>query len=408
MSARKTARRSTTHRAITLDELTASIRAYAEALGVPVPKVGRDGFLAAHRGRFPKSRELDAIWMLAKSQASHGVVEAPPLEPVPVDHRVAGVSTYVDADGTVKGQWIKTKAKEETPEEMLRRLMADLPRLAPARSTLVQPPDGRLDDDLMACVVLGDGHVGLCSWKPETGANWDLQIAEDVHKAAVADLVARGPAAKRGMLIELGDWLDSDGVNATTTAGTPQDTDTRWHLVCQVGLRIMVHAIDCMLAKHEEVVVDIIPGNHSRSTATLFQFYVQSYYRNEPRVSVVTDPAMRHYHRFGSCLIGTTHGDGPKVAELPEVMAAEVPEMWGATKHRRFYIGHVHHSQAIERRGCTVESFRTLSARSAWAASKGYISKRDASRITFHREFGEVSREICSVEYLMARRGVAA
>ena len=53
MTARKTARRSPTHRAITLDELTVSIRAYAEALGVSVAKVGRDGFLAAHRGRFP-------------------------------------------------------------------------------------------------------------------------------------------------------------------------------------------------------------------------------------------------------------------------------------------------------------------------------------------------------------------
>lgn len=110
---RKTDRRSPTHRPIaSVEELAAAIRAYAAAIGKPVEKVGRDGFIAAHRGRWPKSREMDAMWSIAKSQASDGATEAPPLEPVPVDHRVAGVSTYVDADGMVKGQWIKTRAKE--------------------------------------------------------------------------------------------------------------------------------------------------------------------------------------------------------------------------------------------------------------------------------------------------------
>lgn len=409
---------------VSLDALVELIRGYCAAEGIQPADLGRDRFFAAHKGRVGTVDEFRALWSLAKATAagaspgvyppvppgmvpvaSEGEVN-PEIHPLPIGMELDRVSTLRRTEEGV--QWTIAKRAKESPEVLFRRLLEELPTTAPKREELLPAPTGDMDQDLMSCVVLGDGHIGLCSWAPETGANWDLKIAEDVHKAAVSDLVSRGPDAGTGMLVELGDWLDSDGVNNTTTAGTPQDTDSRWPLVVATGLRIMIHAVDCMLAKHERVIVDIIPGNHSRSAATIFQHYVAAWYRLEPRVRVITDPAPRHYTQFGRVLIGTTHGDGPKKAALGEIMAAEVPELWGATRHRKFFVGHVHHSTGEERPGAFVETFRTLSARSSWATGKGYHSKRDASRITYHKDFGEVDRQICSVEYLMARRGVVA
>ena len=40
----------------------------------------------------------------------------------------------------------------------------------------------------------------------------------------------------------------------------------------------------------------------------------------------------------------------------------------------------------------TVEQHRTLAARDAYSARGGYLSGRDAKVITYHREYGEVSR----------------
>lgn len=425
----------------------------AAKLGTDPSLLSRDKFIEETRGEASR-RDIDAMGItwpqireFAKDSVIRGVLKSPddvPLDPVPegyfvksvstqVDalgdverqwvkaplsqapgslttqvpdgHTISGVSTLVSGDGHTLAQWIKTKekSKELSLAELLEKLLAEIPTSAPARSDLITPPHKALDSDLMACVVLGDGHVGLCSWAQETGADWDLKIAEEIHRAAVSDLVSRGPDAEVGMLVELGDWLDSDGVNNTTTSGTPQDTDTRWDLVVGTGLRIMIHAVDCMLAKHQRVIVDVCQGNHNRSSSTIFAHYVAAWYRNEPRVEVIMNPSTRHYHQWGSCLLGTTHGDGPKTRELPEVMAAEVPELWGSTKHRRWFVGHVHHSTAVEHRGCVVETFRTLSPRSSWAAAKGYVAKRDASRITYHKEFGEISREICSAEYLASQ-----
>ena len=50
----------------------------------------------------------------------------------------------------------------------------------------------------------------------------------------------------------------------------------------------------------------------------------------------------RKYFKYGSSLIGTTHGDGAKTNDLPLLMAQESNE-WANTKHRYFYTHHVHH-----------------------------------------------------------------
>lgn len=400
---RKTDRRSPTHRPIaSVEELAAAIRAYAKAIGRPVEKVGRDPFLAAHRGRWPKSREMDAMWSIAKSQASEGAVEAPPLEPVPVDHRVAGVSTYVDADGMVKGQWIKTRAKEETPAEMLARLSAEtLAAIAP-RSWAVPAPTAPSSDDLLAVYPLGDPHVGLLAWAPESGADFDLATCETLMVGAMRDLVLRGPRARRALVINLGDFLHYDNANARTTKGEHSlDTDSRAPKVLAVGLRIMVALIDAALEHHDEVEVDCRIGNHDAHTSLMLSLALAAHYRTEPRVTIPATVSHRAYHEHGAVLIGTTHGDRAHGEDLAGIMAAEQPEAWGRTRHRYWLCGHVHHTRRQEYRGVIVEAFRTLAARDSWHAAQGYVSGRDMHRIVYHRRHGEVSREVVNVGALL-------
>lgn len=435
-----TKRRSPTHRAIaSVEELALAIVAYAKAIGKPVEKVGRDGFVAAHRGRFPKSGEFDAIWSLAKSQASEGIVEAPPLEPVPVDHRVAGVSTYVDADGIVKGQWIKTREKKETDAELLARVTAEtLATIAPRTWTVPAPQpttyhcgcgrgtppevddpwaygdtftcqrcgDGRgrvgLNEDLLAVYPLGDPHVGLLAWAPESGDHFDLATCEGLLSQAMRDLVLRGPRTKNGLVVNLGDFFHFDNANARTTKGEHSlDVDSRAPKVLAVGLRIMVTLVDAALEHHQHVTVDTRIGNHDAHTSLMLSLALAAHYRNEPRVTIPPTVSHRAYHEHGAVLIGTTHGDRAKPEDLAAIMAAEQPTAWGRTRHRYWLCGHVHHLRRLETRGCVVESFRTLAARDSWHAAQGYVSGRDLHRIVYHRKHGEVSREVVNVGALL-------
>ena len=82
--------------------------------------------------------------------------------------------------------------------------------------------------------------------------------------------------------------------------------------------------------------------------------------RIEPRVIVDLDPGAFWYRTWGRNLFGVCHGHTvKKVDDLPSIMAAIAPVEWGAA-HRRWLLGHFHNSSMKERRGCSVEVFRTL------------------------------------------------
>jgi len=129
---------------------------------------------------------------------------------------------------------------------------------------------------------------------------------------------------------------------------------------------------------------------------------LDAYYRDCYDVTVSLSPAMFQYKHFGKCLIGATHGHGPKQADLPLIMAADQKEAWGESDYRYWYVGHVHHKSAKEHPGCIVETFRTLTGTDAWHAGKGYRSGKDMSVITLHKNHGEIMRTTCPLSMLAA------
>ena len=100
---------------------------------------------------------------------------------------------------------------------------------------------------------------------------------------------------------------------------------------------------------------------------------------------------------FGKVLIGSTHGDMAKPANLPLIMAADKQKEWGSSDFRYWYVGHVHHKDIKEHPGCIVESCRTLAGRDAWHTAMGYRAGRDMQLIVHHRNFGETVRIRCDV-----------
>lgn len=326
-----------------------------------------------------------------------------PLAAIPVGHRVKGVSTLVGADGEVKQQWVKTRADDVCREAVIAELMATLPDQVRPRDGCVPTPAGVSRSDMLAVYPMGDPHLGLMTWREESGASFDLKIAERLMTDAIRDLVIRGPRTERALLVNLGDFFHADNAsNHTSTGQHTLDVDGRMAKVLGIGLRVFVAMIDAALERHECVDVDCVPGNHDTYTSIMLAIALASHYRNEPRVTIPVAAATRHYHRFGRVLIGTVHGDRTKLEALGEIMAAERAEEWGSTTHRHWLVGHVHHSQVKELRGCIVETFRTLAARDSWHAGQGYVAGRDMRRIVYHREHGEVSREVASLDYLEA------
>lgn len=315
---------------------------------------------------------------------------------VPDGYHVKGVSSYYGKDGELRGQWVKSdKDKEHLLTVMLDAIQPLAEKLEGSSKKVRAPRE--VAKDLLAVYPMGDPHIGMFSWAKETGADFDLKLAERHLVDAVDHLVALAPPAHTALVINLGDFFHADNKKNTTTAGTGLDVDTRWAKVLSVGIRTMRRIIDRALEKHREVVVICAIGNHDEHGSIVLALCLEMYYSNNPRVQVSTSPDMFQYHRHGKTLIGVTHGNTVKPEQLPNIMACDRKEDWGATQHRYWYTGHVHHDSLREYAGCTVETFRTLAPRDAWHHASGYRSGQDMKLDVLHAEHGRVNRHVVGI-----------
>lgn len=314
--------------------------------------------------------------------------------------RQGKVTVQRNASGEVERTWERQHPDAEAQAERLQAirdaLLESLQPIAP-----LAPPD-YTDDDLLTVYPQGDPHAGLYAWKDETGQAFDLDEYERVTKAAIDRLVASAAPSSHALFIDLGDSLHADNNASRTKSGHHLDTHGRHAEVVRAVIRCKRHHIARMLERHRLVTVRINPGNHDGVTALMLAEMMAMIYENEPRVTVATSPNPYWFHGFGSNLIGTTHGDGAKGANLPLLMAVDAPALWLASEHgsRVWFVGHVHHKDIKDYPGVTVEYCRTLAAPDIWSHASGYRSKRSMEAVTFHRTDGEVERHTCSIARL--------
>lgn len=365
-----------------------SIETAAETLGV------------SPQGLRYQMAELERVAARAGWLPGEAVTATPPAAFTPQGYEIKGTSTLVGADGTIRGQWIKTKQSEDSK---LARLMDAVQALAEPFKGLAEPAARpvALDDDLLCVYPMGDPHFGMMAWAAETGEDFDLKIAENDLIAAVDHLVGLAPPARHALIIELGDFFHTDNSsNQTSRSHHALDVDSRWSKMLGIGIRAMRRNIDRALEKHELVHVIIEIGNHDDHTSIMLALCLANYYEREPRVTIDTSPAKFHWYRFGANLIASTHGDTTKANNLPGIMATDRARDWGETSHRFWYTGHVHHDSLKEYPGVIVETFRTLAARDAWHSGQGYRSGRDMKLDVIHRLDGRIVRHSVGIPAL--------
>lgn len=318
---------------------------------------------------------------------------------VPEGFHVRGTSTLYDAEGNAKLQWVKSSIDHERQREIMQQaieaLGADLPRL-PAT---VGPEYAR--SDLMAVYPLGDPHIGMLSWAQETGVDWDLAIAEKAFRGVFDRLVKTAPHCEQAVIVNLGDYFHYDNMEGTTSRSKHSlDTDGRYAKMVQVGVRILRQMIHSALEHHKSVRVINATGNHDDTGSLFLSVCLANIYENEPRVTIDQAPAPFHYVQHGKTMFGVHHGHTCKPGQLPGVMAADQPVMWGETIHRYWYTGHIHHETKKEFPGVVQESFRTVAAKDAYAAWGGYRAGQDSKCIVLHNLHGEVERHTVNISQL--------
>lgn len=308
----------------------------------------------------------------------------------PEHYMLRGVSTLLDGEGRVRGKWVKTQVRRVTPDE-LRAVYHDALKLVHTPKAQRAAVRGA-GDEVLAVYPLGDPHMGMLAWHRETGKNWDLKLAMAAHADAMASLISHAPASRHAVFAPLGDNMHGDGYGNTTTAGTRVDVDVRYPKMLRAACAMLIGGVDQLLGHHEHVTCVLPPGNHDTTSAIAVREVLAAHYRNESRVTVRPNTAAHLYVRWHANLLGFHHGDRTKAAALPLVMATDRPDLWGKTKHRRWYCGHVHHETVKEHPGCVVETFGTLAPADAWHAGQGYRTRQRAVVDVLDQAKGKIAR----------------
>ena len=319
------------------------------------------------------------------------VKEHGPEYETPDGHSVKGESALVDADGRIIQKWVKTR-NEYAVGDIVETLKGAFLDVEPADPT---PGPETSQDNILTLIPCNDWHLNLLTWSREVGENWDLKIAEKVIARGIVDAIDRSPASAIGVVLGGGDLVHADNnENRTSKSGNVLDADGRHQKALETACRLKVKTIDSALQRNEKVIVRILVGNHDEYTAVAVAYYLLAYYRNEPRVFVDVDASLFWWYVWGKVMLGGTHGHTVKAQNMAQIMAHRRAADWGATKFRYVHTFHVHHASKYvsEGSGVITETHQAPIPQDFWHHGAGFLSGRSVQTISYHKDYGEVSR----------------
>ncbi len=275
-------------------------------------------------------------------------------------------------------------------EETFENLIEEFKNYSPNYPTIkrVKSKDGHL-----LVVDPADIHIGKLCKAFETGEEYNSQIAVKRVKEGVQGLLdkSKGFNIDKILLVIGNDVLHTDTPKRTTTSGTPQDTDGMWYDNFLDGVRLYVDIIE-MLIQVADVHVTFNPSNHDYISGFFLAQLIETHFRNSENITFNVSISHRKYFIYGENLIGTTHGDGAKTADLPMLMAHE-SKYWGSCKHRYIYTHHVHHKNSKDYMSVCVESLRSPSSADSWHHRNGYQhAPKAVEGFLHHKKHGQIAR----------------
>ena len=242
------------------------------------------------------------------------------------------------------------------------------------------------------CYVLNiqDLHLSKLAWSKESGADYDINIAKQIYKDAVNDLMKKVPQDRVAQILMVAgsDYFQADSNKSTTTAGTYVDSDGRLAKTFSEGCSLLTEMAE-MLGTRFEVKIIVIPGNHDEQLSYFLGAYLSAWFRNHKNVSVDNEPKSRKYHSFGKVLLGLVHGHREKLKDLPLIMMRENQASVSQYKYYEWLTGHRHIEATDELHGVKVRTCNALCGPDQWHFSQGYVGTiRTSQGLLYNKDHG--------------------
>ena len=243
-------------------------------------------------------------------------------------------------------------------------------------------------------VDVADLHIGKLCDAFETGEDYNNQIAVQRAKEGVQGILDKSVGFNIDKILFVGgnDILHVDTPRNTTTNGTGQDTSAMWYRNFLDAKQLYIELLE-MLISFADVHFVFNPSNHDYQSGFFLSDCIETHFRTSKNITFDCSLAHRKYFLYGNSLIGTTHGDGAKQADLGSLMSVEAKKEWATSEHRYMYIHHFHHKISKDYINVTVEALRSPSGTDSWHHRKGYQHAPKAVEGFLHHPLhGQVAR----------------
>lgn len=315
--------------------------------------------------------------------------------------RVLGKTTTLYKDGATVMQWVAAHPDNDYLERAMQEAMAAFKADIPRAEQTIPANNAATDPCLATAYILTDYHLGMLAWGEETGADWDLDIAEDTLVRWFEKVIQCTPNAETGVLAQMGDFLHWDGMEAVTpTSKHVLDADTRFEKLVHTAIRVLRRIVSILLTKHPKLHIIMADANHDPASSVWLRGWFKAFYENEPRIMINDSVDGFYCFEHGDTSLFFHHGHKRGVSNVDNVFAAKYREVFGRTKFSYAHLGHRHHQVTRESSLMIIEQHRTMSAPDAYASRNGYLSGRSACAITYHKDYGDTGRVIITPEML--------
>ena len=303
--------------------------------------------------------------------------------------------------GWLKGKhasiFIKNTKGLITFDEMRAKFVAEMKQYSPSYRAIKRK---QIKDKHLLVLDIADLHIGKYASESETGDAYDSDKAIERALEGVEGILnkAKGFPIDKIMFIIGNDVLHIDNPRNTTTSGTGQDVSGMWHENYIRARDLYVKIIERLMTIADVHIVHN-PSNHDYISGFMLADSIFCWFRKSKNVTFDISNNHRKYFTYGVNLIGSSHGDGAKMADMPLLMANEAPVLWAETKYRYIYLHHIHHKQQTkfmsgkDYQGVTVEYLRSPSGSDAWHHRNGYVGAKKAIEAFIHsKDYGQIAR----------------
>lgn len=219
---------------------------------------------------------------------------------------------------------------------------------------------------------------------------------------AIARILARVTSVneiEEAVYVVGSDEVNSEWMN-TTTKGTPQQNILTYHQGFTSICDHEVEVINMLLETSKSVKVVYVPGNHDEFVGWHIINWLETYYRNEPRIKFDTSILNTKYYSYGNSAVMLNHGDKIKPRDLASKFPRDYKEKWSETDFHYIFTGDKHTEFSADIHGIKYYRVPQLSnAKSGWDDKMGYTdghAEMTAFVLTENRGMSDILKEILS------------